>query len=111
MKEGYHAQAGGDWSGRLPTTRFALNRDSKRSWTGCDPWRMVNARGSWHVPTSPNPTSTVLGRLRRGSPPALEEIAGTGPRIARADFSSASPIASVPAIAFTRRRVDDGGND
>jgi len=66
VKEGYHAQAGGDWSGRLPTTRFALSRDSKRSWTGCDPWRMVNARGSWHVPTSPNPTSTVLGR----APPA-----------------------------------------
>src|SRR5512145_1413418 len=34
---------------------------------------------------------------------SLEEIVVTGTRIVRTDFSSASPIASVPAVAFTRR--------
>jgi len=39
----------------------------------------------------------------RADDQSLEEIVVTGTRIARSDFSSASPIASVPAVAFTRR--------
>ena len=45
----------------------------------------------------------VAVRVSGAQAPELEEILVTGTRIARADFTSPSPIVSVPAVAFARR--------